>query len=363
MHAEIPAGFLKIVGYQGRRGSLCDFGRHAMASLATSRTTAQIRPSGLAGLFGLFAGLCAVFAACGTLVDWHDEFTQRRWPVVPAIVEGADVQLSRRAAGEAGGTSWKLRARLRYEAGGKSRIAVLTSRTVYSEREAAQLHAWAEQHRPHSQIEIRYDPRQQGRVAFASAEGPFTSERVRTDLILFTLAAIASAALLELAKMLRRREANYAPAADGGQGGNLAVGLFSAAAGLMITGLALDRAIHAAPLTADSLMALPAGLMFVFAGILIGLPPQYERWRSLIATLLVTCFAITFDWVAFAPGERHFTGSINGIGFVPGETMGRFFFGIFAVLLDICAVGMWIGQLHQTSVPSARAAKPADSTI
>jgi Protein of unknown function (DUF3592) len=334
-----------------------------MASVATSRTTSQIRPSGLAGLFGLFAGLCAIFAACATVVDWHDEFTQRRWPVISAIVERADVQLSHRAPGEVGATSWKLYARLRYEAGGKSRIAVLTSRTVYSELEAAQLHAWAGQHRPHSQVEIRYDPRQQSRVVFAAAEGPFSSERIRTDLILFTLAAIASAALLELAKVLRTREASSAPAADGGQGGNLAVGLFSAAAGLMITGLALDRAIHAGPFTADSLMALPAGLMFVFAGILIGLPPQFERWRSMIATLLVTCFALTFDWVAFGPGERHFTGSINGVGFVPSETMGRFFFGVFAVLLDVCAVGMWIGQFHQTSAPSACAAKPADSTI
>jgi hypothetical protein len=334
-----------------------------MASLATSRTIDQVRPSGLAGLFGLFAGLCAIFAACATLVDWHDEFTQRRWPVVPAIVERADVLVSRSAPGDDGGMSWKLHARLRYEAGSKSRVAVLTSRTVHSEREAAQLYAWAGQHRSHSQIEIRYDPRRQGRVVSASAEGPFTSDRIRTDLILFALAAIASAALSELAKVLRTREANSAATGDGSQGGNFAVGLFSAAAGLMITGLALDRAIHADPFTANSLMALPAGLMFVFAGILIGLLPQYERWRSLIATLVVTCFALTFDWVAFGPGERHFTGSINGIGFVPGETMGRFFFGAFAALLDICAVGMWIGQLHQTSAPAAGTAKPADSTI
>jgi hypothetical protein len=334
-----------------------------MASLATSRTTAHIRPSGLAGLFGLFAGLCAIFAACATVVDWHHEFTQTKWPIVSAIVERADVLVLRRAPNDGGGMSWKLNARVRYEASGKSRTAVLTSRTVYSEQEAAQLHAWAGQHRSGSQIEIRHDPHQPGRVVFASAEGPFTSDRIRTDLILFTLAAIASVALLELAKVLRTHEASSAPVAGDGQGGNLAVGLFSAATGLMITGLALDRAIRADPLTADSLMAVPAGLMFVFAGILIGLPPQYRRWQSWLATLVVTCFAITFDWVAFGPGERHFSGSINGIGFVPGETMGRFFFGVFAVVLDICAVGMWVGQLHPASTPPASAAKPADSTI
>jgi len=93
------------------------------------------------------------------------------------------------------------------------------------------------------------------------------------------------------------------------------------------------------------------------------LPPQYERWRSWLATLVVTCFALTFDWVAFGPGERHFTGSINGIGFVPGEMTGRFLFGVFAAVLDICAVGMWAGQFRQMFAPSASAVKPADSTI
>jgi hypothetical protein len=77
-----------------------------------------------------------------------------------------------------------------------------------------------------------------------------------------------------------------------------------------------------------------AGLMFVFAGVLIGLPPEYTRWRALLGTLVVTCFAPTFDWVAFGPGERKFNGSFVGIGFVPSELMGRICFGFFAVVLD-----------------------------
>src|SRR5262249_3272352 len=120
----------------------CDFGRDAMASLATSLIPDQIRPSGLAGLFGLFSGLCAIFAACATLIDGHDEFTRSRWPVVSAIVERADVVAARRAPDDGGGMSWKLSARVRYEASGKARTAVLTSRTAYSEKEAALLRSW-----------------------------------------------------------------------------------------------------------------------------------------------------------------------------------------------------------------------------
>lgn len=94
-------------------------------------------------------------------------------------------------------------------------------------------------------------------------------------------------------------------------------------------------------------MAVPAGLMFVFAGILLALPPQYAKWRSLLVTLVITCFALTLDWVAFGPGERRFTGNIDGIGFIPGEMMGRVFFGLFAIVLDLCAIGMWICHYRQ----------------
>jgi Protein of unknown function (DUF3592) len=334
-----------------------------MANLSASPTAGPTRASAFTRLSGLFAGLCAVFAALVTVADWYDETMRARWPVVSATVERADVALSYRTKSDGGGKLWNLRVHVRYDADGGGRTATLTSRTVYSEEQAATLRSWAAQYRKGSHIEIRYDPSRQDRAVATSSEGPLAANRTRTDLILLVFAAIASAALLKLAKVLSAREARAAPIADSGQGGGPGIGLLFAAMGLMIMGLALYRAIEAAPFTADSLMALPAGLMFVFGGILIGLPPQYQSWRSWLATLVVTCFAITFDWVAFGPGERHFTGSINGIGFVPGETMGRFFFGAIAVLLDICAVGMWIGQLRQASAPSASAAKPADSTI
>jgi hypothetical protein len=122
--------------------------------------------------------------------------------------------------------------------------------------------------------------------------------------------------------------------------------------GLMLVGFTIHTAIHANPFTADNLMAVPAGLMFVFAGILMALPPEYKQWQTLLATLLITCFALTFDWVAFGPGERKFTGSFMGIGFIPVELVGRTFFGFFAVILDIFAIKMWIDQYRRGFGPS-----------
>jgi hypothetical protein len=126
--------------------------------------------------------------------------------------------------------------------------------------------------------------------------------------------------------------------------------------GLMLAAGGVYGATHAVPFNADNLMAVPAGLMFVFAGIFIGLPPD-SKWRNLLATLLVTCFALIFDWVAFGPGEREFTGSIGGFGFISNEWIGRALFGAFAVVLDIIAIGMWTGRWRQKSGPD-----PAAST-
>jgi len=323
-----------------------------MADLTFSRTTQQITGSSFAGLFGLFAGLCAIFAACVTVSDWYYESAQARWPVVSAVVERADVVATSRAPKDGGGTVWKLDYRVRYEVNGKQLIATPTSNSVFSEADAARLRSWAAQHRKGSHIDVRYDPSRENRAVFASAELSFAQDRIRTDFILFAIAAIASAGLLALAKYLGLREARAAPAADSASRGGLAVGLGCAAMGLMLVGFTINTAVHADPFVADNLMAVPAGLMFVFAGILMALPTEYKQWQTLLATLLMTCFALTFDWVAFGPGERKFSGSIMGFGFIPGELLGRTFFGFFAVILDIFAIKMWIDEYRRGFGPS-----------
>ena len=61
---------------------------------------------------------------------------------------------------------------------------------------------------------------------------------------------------------------------------------------------------------------------------------------------MVTSLAVVFDWVAFGPGERHFTSSAGVAGarvtWPSGELAGRAFFGAFAVLMDIAAIGLWL---------------------
>jgi Protein of unknown function (DUF3592) len=331
-----------------------------MADLTISRTRQQMKGSGFAGLLGLFAGLCAIFAALATLSDWRSETAQARWPVVSAVVERIDVVTSARAPKDGGGKVWKLRARVHYDLSGEALTTTLTSRTVFSEAEAARLQSWAAAYRKGSQIDIRYDPARKDQAAFASAEISDATSRIHSDLVLLMIAAFGCACMLALAKHLRAREARAVPLADSASNSGLGVGIACAAMGLMLVGLAVYQATQADPFSADTLMGVPAGLMFVFAGILMALPPQYAKWQKLLATLTTTCFALTFDWVAFGPGERHFTGSFMGSGFIPGEFVGRAVFGVFAVVLDICAVAMWLGKGRLTF---GRPANSADSTV
>src|SRR3954451_25240816 len=80
--------------------------RDLMAEMTIVKPSQQMRPSALAAVLGLFAGLCAFFAACAILLDWYGEAAQARWPVASAVVERTDVIGSARATKDGGGTEW-----------------------------------------------------------------------------------------------------------------------------------------------------------------------------------------------------------------------------------------------------------------
>ena len=71
-------------------------------------------------------------------------------------------------------------------------------------------------------------------------------------------------------------------------------------------------------------IAMLAGSAFVLAGALIWLPQRLSGSRELLGAMLITTFAVVIDWSAFAPGERHFGGSLCGRSadrsLAPGQT-------------------------------------------
>ncbi len=109
-------------------------------------------------------------------------------------------------------------------------------------------------------------------------------------------------------------------------------------------------------------VAALAGGCFVLVGALLLLPQQDARLRGLVGGVLVTAMALIFDWVAFGPGERHFSGgfSFGGLAARSGsdEASGRIAFGVAAVLMDALALWGWLRWLRSLAGPGGGARNP-----
>jgi len=115
------------------------------------------------------------------------------------------------------------------------------------------------------------------------------------------------------------------------------------AAGFIVLGTGVALAVtglyetHSDP---RAVIAVPAGLIFVFGGAIFLLPPSLARLQLPLATLAVTSLAVVFNYVAFGP---EFAGYLN-LGSETTrnvETTGRLVFSFFAVLMNAAALGLW----------------------
>jgi hypothetical protein len=100
------------------------------------------------------------------------------------------------------------------------------------------------------------------------------------------------------------------------------------------------------------------GTVFFAAGIgmlLFRITPKIAGFCALIA---LCAFVATFNWIAFGPGERHFTKrtTVSGPGISSSkqhpasETEGRLVFGIFAGAMDaLILFGLYKALMHRAA--------------
>lgn len=94
-----------------------------------------------------------------------------------------------------------------------------------------------------------------------------------------------------------------------------------------------------------------AGGFLALTGLAFLLPDRYPRLRSLIAALLITAFALIFDWIAFGFGDYTFggvfsLGNLSDLSTAP-DSAGRVFFSMLAVLVSLLAVWAWARWLRE----------------
>lgn len=294
--------------------------------------------AGAVGLFGFFAGLCAVFALAVTLVEWRAEQAQAQWPLAMARIERADLGAQ------------ALRYRVRYDADWQERVTTVSSHSTSDAHELAAMRAWVAQHRPGDRIDVRYDPAQPGHAIFASSDVPNAGPRTPQNVTFTAIAALACIVLITLARFLAAREPPDAATRPLSPHAKVYAGVVCAAMGVLTLSIGTHAAFTLQQAKPDDFMYIPAALAFVFAGTLLALPPERKALTRLFGVLLITCFAVTFDWIAFGPGERHFSGGVSfgglGIGARPGELFGRALFGVGAVIADLVAVVLWVRMLR-----------------
>ena len=126
-------------------------------------------------------------------------------------------------------------------------------------------------------------------------------------------------------------------------------------AGSAIIALSLNYIpIDPAKLHAPRWLLTIFGLMFIAGGCVpLATAFNFRAWVSqLIGLVAASGLTIVFNWIAFFPGERHFTGSTSVLGVrlgaaSSGDMTGHILFGISALLLDWMLL-VWLFQFIRT---------------
>jgi hypothetical protein len=112
--------------------------------------------------------------------------------------------------------------------------------------------------------------------------------------------------------------------------------------------------LAAHPLQSSEMAGALIGLLILFSGVSIAMPPGAGVRQYLFGALAITCMALLFDWVAFVPGPRDFHTGASAIhrGGPVNSTLGRVAFGMFAVFFDLFALYAWRKTLRQLRRPA-----------
>ena len=167
----------------------------------------------LAGFFGLFAGLCTVFALVVTVAEAWVEHPQAQWPQATARVQrcGLDVYTHNPE------TYW-IDCSVRYTVRGEDIVSHVHSHSTPAPRRVMweypdpavrfdQMQEWVDQHPEGTPIAVHYDPANHKKAVLVTTDMPLGGPRTPGNLKLLRFCALSSAVLLTIARVARPRTA------------------------------------------------------------------------------------------------------------------------------------------------------------
>jgi len=163
----------------------------------------------LAGFFGLFAGLCTVFALVVTVAEAWVEHPQAQWPQAAARVQrcGLDVYTHNPE------TYW-IDCSLVYAVRGEDIVSHVHSRSIpapsrweYPAVRFEQLQEWVDEHPEGTPIAVRYDPANHRKAVLVTTDMPLGGPRTPGNLKLLGFSAVSCAVLVTIARAARPQAA------------------------------------------------------------------------------------------------------------------------------------------------------------
>jgi uncharacterized protein DUF3592 len=172
---------------------------------STTRSN-KLTTQGLIALFGVFAGLCTVFALFVTAAEAWSEHAQQSWPQATATIERCSVDPYYPFRSQGRQPLWHIECRITFLVHGGPVEAKIRSRSTNSSSDTESMNRWVAQHRPGSPIVIHYDPADQQSAVLIATDMPDAGPRTPNNIRLTLIAAAACIILLTIARLLRARE-------------------------------------------------------------------------------------------------------------------------------------------------------------
>jgi hypothetical protein len=163
----------------------------------------------LAGFFGLFAGLCTVFALVVTTALAWSEHAQAHWPAAAAHVQRCGVDFYNHTLTR---EAYWIDCKLSYTVGAEDVVSHVHSRsTPASQRityefpagQFERMQEWVNEHPAGTPIAVHYDPSNHAKAVLVETDMPRGGPQTPDNLKLLGFCALSCAVLLTIARIAR----------------------------------------------------------------------------------------------------------------------------------------------------------------
>ena len=172
-------------------------------TLSTKSARTLVLIWGVIFLFGVFLGLCSVFAIVTTAAGaWH-EHIESSWPQTRAAIKQCKAGRSFPNGGGTRENPWIIECHITYTVNGAPIETEIDSAATRSTEVFASMSEWEELHKSGATLVVRYDPANHRKAVLKATDMPMGGPRTPGNLQTLLYFAFACAIVLGIARIAR----------------------------------------------------------------------------------------------------------------------------------------------------------------